>query len=113
MKPFEKILDFIDRCRLKKPLIDRHKVYRSHIERFWTGARYKEEDKATHSFPHVKEEDLKDNDNDSVGLSERLCKGLWFWMGFTGLVNESHYNKENLSQSYKLLVHSMIYASDY
>ncbi|MFS7904865.1 hypothetical protein Hanom_Chr01g00041051 [Helianthus anomalus] len=102
MKPFKKILDFIDRCRLKKALIDRHKVYRSHIERFWTSARYKEEDTATHSFARVKEEgkdkdikviinpvdirrvlDLKDNDNDPVGLSERLCKGLWFRMGFT------------------------------
>ncbi|MFS7996982.1 hypothetical protein Hanom_Chr12g01136331 [Helianthus anomalus] len=31
-------------------------------------------------------------------------------MGFTGLVNESHYNKQNLSQPYKFLVHSVIHA---
>ncbi|KAM0061839.1 hypothetical protein Hdeb2414_s0004g00140851 [Helianthus debilis subsp. tardiflorus] len=31
-------------------------------------------------------------------------------MGFTGFVNESHYNKQNLSQPYKFLVHSVIHA---
>ncbi|MFS7954024.1 hypothetical protein Hanom_Chr07g00625441 [Helianthus anomalus] len=125
MKPFEEILDFIGRCQLKKALMDRHKVYHAHIERFSTGMRYEEEDKEIHSFSHVGKEDieviikpadirrvldLKDKDDDPVGLSERLCKGLWFRMGFTGLVNESHYNKQNLSQPYKFLVHSVIHA---
>ncbi|KAJ0561125.1 hypothetical protein HanHA300_Chr06g0219341 [Helianthus annuus] len=53
--------------------------------------------------------DLKDKDGDLVGLSERLCKGLWFRMGFMGVVNETHYNKQNLSQPYKFLVHSVIH----
>ncbi|KAJ0681751.1 hypothetical protein HanPI659440_Chr16g0639591 [Helianthus annuus] len=132
MEPFEEILDFIDQCQLKKALTDKHKAYRSHIERFWTGAKYEEADKAIHSFARIKENDedkdieviitpadirrmldLKDNGNDPVGLSERLCKGLWFRMGFMGFVNESHYNKQNLSQPYKFLVHSVIHAMGY
>ncbi|KAF5803105.1 hypothetical protein HanRHA438_Chr06g0276681 [Helianthus annuus] len=124
-KPFEEILDFIGRCQMKKVLTDKHKVYRSHIECFWTGERYKEEDKAIHSFALVGKDDieliikpddirrvldLKDKDEDVVGLSERLCKGLWIRMGFMGVENESHYNKQNLSQPYKFLVHSEIHA---
>ncbi|KAJ0749631.1 hypothetical protein HanLR1_Chr05g0172281 [Helianthus annuus] len=54
--------------------------------------------------------DLKDEDGDPVGLSERLCKGLWFRMGYMGFINDSHYNKQNLSFPYKFLMHSVIHA---
>ncbi|KAJ0918194.1 hypothetical protein HanRHA438_Chr05g0214911 [Helianthus annuus] len=54
--------------------------------------------------------DLKHEDGDPVGLSERLCKALWFRMGYTGFVNDSHYNKQNLSLPYKFLVHPVIHA---
>ncbi|MFS7945872.1 hypothetical protein Hanom_Chr06g00529231 [Helianthus anomalus] len=107
MNLFEEILDFIGRCQLKKALTDKHKVYRSHIKRFWTSERYEGKTRLyTHSLVVL---DLKDKDDDLIGLSERLCKGLWFRMGFTGVVNESHYNKHNLSQPYKFLVHSVIH----
>ncbi|MFS7968436.1 hypothetical protein Hanom_Chr09g00797421 [Helianthus anomalus] len=84
--------NFINRCRWKKSLTDRHKAYRSRIERFWTGAKYEEADKAIHSFARIKENDedkdvevivtpahsrrvldLKDNDDDPVSLSE-ICE---------------------------------------
>ncbi|MFS7967580.1 hypothetical protein Hanom_Chr09g00787391 [Helianthus anomalus] len=54
--------------------------------------------------------DLKDQDSDPIQVSERLCKGLWFRMGYAGTVNGPSFNKSNLSMSYKFLVHSVIHA---
>ncbi|MFS7936320.1 hypothetical protein Hanom_Chr05g00414161 [Helianthus anomalus] len=54
--------------------------------------------------------DLKDNERDLVQVSERLCKGLWFRMGYTGTVNDSSFNKSNISMPYKFLVHLMIHS---
>ncbi|KAJ0777282.1 hypothetical protein HanRHA438_Chr02g0067681 [Helianthus annuus] len=129
MKPFEDILEFVARSHLKKALTDKHKAYKSHIERFWNGARYVEEDKVIHSSARIKEDgkdkdievvitivdirrvlDLKDEDGDPVGISKRLFKGLWFRMGYTGFVNDNYYNKQNLSFPYKFLAHSVIHA---
>ncbi|MFS7928992.1 hypothetical protein Hanom_Chr04g00327321 [Helianthus anomalus] len=52
---------------------------------------------------------MKD-DSDLIKVSERLCKGLWFRMGYTGHFNDPQYNKANLSLPYKLLIHSVIHA---
>ncbi|KAJ0539937.1 hypothetical protein HanRHA438_Chr08g0366291 [Helianthus annuus] len=50
-----------------------------------------------------------DNDNDPTIVPKRLCKGLWFRMGFTGHVN-GKYLKSMFSRPYKFLVHCVVHA---
>ncbi|KAM0035953.1 hypothetical protein Hdeb2414_s0015g00452581 [Helianthus debilis subsp. tardiflorus] len=71
---------------------------------FWSSVRYKESEKMIYSAVHKKDEndqdidievmftvgdvrrvlDLGDNDDNPTIVPERLCKGLWFRMGFSG-----------------------------
>ncbi|KAJ0681626.1 hypothetical protein HanPI659440_Chr16g0638181 [Helianthus annuus] len=53
--------------------------------------------------------DLGDTDDDPTIVPERLCKGLWFRMGFTGHVN-GKYLKSMFSPPYKFLVHCVVHA---
>ncbi|KAJ0715064.1 hypothetical protein HanPI659440_Chr13g0496801 [Helianthus annuus] len=53
--------------------------------------------------------ELGDNDNDPTIIPERLCKGLWYRMGFTGHVN-GKYLKSMFSPPYKFLIHCVVHA---
>ncbi|KAJ0796175.1 hypothetical protein HanPI659440_Chr04g0159171 [Helianthus annuus] len=53
--------------------------------------------------------DLGDSDDDPTIVPERLCKGLWFRMGFTEHVN-GKYPKSMFSRPYKFLVHCVLHA---
>ncbi|KAJ0484669.1 hypothetical protein HanHA89_Chr14g0559441 [Helianthus annuus] len=130
MSSFVEILKFIEDSRIHKALTDQHKCYESHVRAFWNSAHYVEDDKAIHSTVKMKDDnnkdidvavkitvedirrvlDLKDKDEDPIYIPERLCKGLWFRMGYTGSVNDQAYVKSKLSKPYKFLVHSVIHA---
>ncbi|KAJ0466719.1 hypothetical protein HanIR_Chr14g0675321 [Helianthus annuus] len=130
MEPFKDVIDFIDRSRIKKALTDKHKCYRSHIERFWNNARYDEDSKAIVYALKIKDKNQKDVDievkfkiedvrrvllfqddyKDPIHVQERLVKGLWMRMGYTGYANETSYNKSKLSRPYKFLIHSSTHA---
>ncbi|KAJ0734616.1 hypothetical protein HanPI659440_Chr11g0422141 [Helianthus annuus] len=56
--------------------------------------------------------ELGDSDNDPTIVPERLCKGLWFRMGFTGHVN-GKYLKSLFCRPYKFLVHCVVHALSY
>ncbi|MFS7921063.1 hypothetical protein Hanom_Chr03g00232261 [Helianthus anomalus] len=53
--------------------------------------------------------DLHDSDVDPIIVPERLCKGLWFRMGFSAHVNDKHL-KSKFGRPYKFLVHCVIHA---
>ncbi|KAF5813886.1 hypothetical protein HanRHA438_Chr03g0114951 [Helianthus annuus] len=130
MGSFVEILKFIEESRICKALTDRNRCYRSHVTVFWNSAHYVEEDKAIHSVVMMKDEndkdidvavkitvgdirrvlELNDKDEDPIHVPERLCKGLWFRMGYTGFVNETAYHKSKFSKPYKFLVHFMVHA---
>ncbi|KAJ0500752.1 hypothetical protein HanRHA438_Chr11g0492541 [Helianthus annuus] len=54
--------------------------------------------------------EFQDTKSDPIQVPERLCKGLWFRMGYSGFVNDMQYLKSKLSKPYKFLVHSAIHA---
>ncbi|KAF5778937.1 hypothetical protein HanRHA438_Chr12g0564771 [Helianthus annuus] len=130
MGPFVDILKFIEDIRIRKALTDMHKCYKSHVTVFWNAAHYVEEDKAIYSTVKMKDEnhkdidvavkiivgdirsvlELNDKDEDPIHVPERLCKGLWFRMGYTGFVNDPTYHKSKLSKPYKFLIHSVVHA---
>ncbi|KAJ0680695.1 hypothetical protein HanPI659440_Chr16g0627211 [Helianthus annuus] len=120
---------FLRDSRIAKALTDRTIVYESHVRMFWKSARYNEEEKMIYSIVQKKDEndkdtdveikfnvrdlrrvlELGDNDNDPTIVPEKLCKGLWFRMGFTGHVNDK-YLKSMFSRPYKFLVHCVVHA---
>ncbi|KAF5768355.1 hypothetical protein HanXRQr2_Chr14g0635451 [Helianthus annuus] len=53
--------------------------------------------------------ELGDSDNDPTIIPERLCKGLWYRMGFAGHVN-GKYLKSMFSPPYKFLIHCVMHA---
>ncbi|MFS8018047.1 hypothetical protein Hanom_Chr15g01387541 [Helianthus anomalus] len=53
--------------------------------------------------------ELGDSDNDPTIIPERLCKGLWYRMGFTGHVN-GKYLKSMFSPPYKFLIHCVVHS---
>ncbi|KAF5804577.1 hypothetical protein HanRHA438_Chr05g0208321 [Helianthus annuus] len=130
MKPFEDVLEFIEKNWIRKALTDTHKCYRAHVESFWNAARYDEDEKTIYSAVKLKDDDgkdidvevkfkvedvrrvleFKDQDDDPIQVSERLCKVLWFRMRYAGTMNDPSFNNSNLSMSYKFLVHSVIRA---
>ncbi|KAM0048514.1 hypothetical protein Hdeb2414_s0008g00275361 [Helianthus debilis subsp. tardiflorus] len=121
--------EFLRESRINKALTNQTTVYESHVRMFWNSARYDESTKMMHSAVQKKEEnvkdvdievkfdvgdvrrvlDLGDNDNDPTIVPERLCKGLWFRMGFAGHVN-GKYLKSMFSKPYKFLVHCVVHA---
>ncbi|KAM0051411.1 hypothetical protein Hdeb2414_s0007g00236171 [Helianthus debilis subsp. tardiflorus] len=53
--------------------------------------------------------ELGDSNNDPIIILERLCKGLWCRMGFTGHLN-GKYLKTMFSTPYKFLIHCVVHA---
>ncbi|KAM0055497.1 hypothetical protein Hdeb2414_s0006g00206881 [Helianthus debilis subsp. tardiflorus] len=104
---FEDVAKFFRESRIAKALTDKTTVYESHVRRFWNSARYEEKDKMIYSAVRKRDEngqnedleikfnvgdirrvlELGDSDDDPTIISERLCKGLWCRMGFTGHIN--------------------------
>ncbi|MFS7979479.1 hypothetical protein Hanom_Chr10g00927771 [Helianthus anomalus] len=62
MKPFEDMVDFMDRSRIKKVLTDWHKCYKSHIEMVWNNARFDDGTKEIVSALKIKDDKCKDID---------------------------------------------------
>ncbi|KAM0046838.1 hypothetical protein Hdeb2414_s0009g00321281 [Helianthus debilis subsp. tardiflorus] len=103
----EKMAKFLRESRVAKALSDRTAVCESHVRNFWETARFEESDKLIHAVLRKKGQDgkdidvefefgveevrrvldLQDSDNDPTIMSERLVKGLWCRMGFTGHLN--------------------------
>ncbi|MFS7953297.1 hypothetical protein Hanom_Chr07g00616861 [Helianthus anomalus] len=130
IEPFKNVVPYLRESRIFKALTEKHKCYGSHVRFFWNAAEYVEEEKAIHSAVRIKDEknkdvdlsmkitvddvrrvlNLKDKDEDPIILSERLCKGFWLRMGYTGYINDKGYIKLKLCRPYKFLVHCVIHA---
>ncbi|KAJ0532534.1 hypothetical protein HanRHA438_Chr09g0380471 [Helianthus annuus] len=120
---------FLRESRIAKAMSDRTVVYESHVRSFWNMARFDEVDKMIHAVVRKKDEngkdvdvgvefgvgdvrrvlDLQDSDNDPTIMSERLAKGLWCRMGFTGYINGKMY-KRSFSKAYRYLMHCMVHS---
>ncbi|KAJ0952328.1 hypothetical protein HanPSC8_Chr02g0070991 [Helianthus annuus] len=129
MEPFKDMAKFLRESRIAKALTDKTKIYESHVRMFWSSVRYEESEKMIFSAVQKKDEndqdidvevkfnvgdlrrvlDLGDSDDDPTVVPERLCKGLWFRMGFSGHVN-GKYLKSMFSRPYKFLVHCVLHA---
>ncbi|MFS7966760.1 hypothetical protein Hanom_Chr09g00777561 [Helianthus anomalus] len=99
--------EFLRESRVAKALSDKTVIYESHVRAFGNTARYEESDKMIHAVLSKKDQagkdidvefkfgvgdvrrvlHLQDSDNDPTIMSERLAKGLWCRMGFTGHIN--------------------------
>ncbi|KAM0001025.1 hypothetical protein Hdeb2414_s0011g00364401 [Helianthus debilis subsp. tardiflorus] len=128
MEPFKEIIPFIKDSRIAKALTEKHKCYESHVRMFWKSVRYGKKEKTIYSAVQKKYEngqdidvelkftvadvrrvlDLNDNDDDPIIIPERLCRGFWFRMGYTGHVNEK-YIKSRFYRPYKFLVHCVVH----
>ncbi|KAJ0623006.1 hypothetical protein HanIR_Chr01g0026951 [Helianthus annuus] len=53
--------------------------------------------------------DLGDSDNDSTIIPERLAKGMWCRMGFTGNIN-GRMLKTNFSSAYRFMMHCVVHS---
>ncbi|KAF5798835.1 hypothetical protein HanRHA438_Chr07g0307861 [Helianthus annuus] len=129
MEPFKEIIPFFKESRICMALTEKHKCYESHVRTFWKPVRYDEEENTIYSAVKMKDEngkdfdlevkvivedarrvlDLKDNDDDPIIIPERLSKGLWFRMGYTGHVNDK-YIKSRFCRPYKFLVYCLVHA---
>ncbi|KAJ0508964.1 hypothetical protein HanIR_Chr11g0523291 [Helianthus annuus] len=129
MTPFKDTAKFLRESRINKALTDRTKVYESHVRMFWKSTRYDENTKMIYSAVQKKDVNDKDidievkfdvgdvrrvldlghSDDDPTIVPERLCKGLWFRMGFSAHVNDK-YLKYKFCRPYKFLVHCVIHA---
>ncbi|XP_021984965.1 neurofilament medium polypeptide-like [Helianthus annuus] len=125
----EEIAKFLRESRIGKALTDKTIMYESHVRTFWNSARYEEADKMIHSTVRKKDEkgndidleikfgvedlrrmlDLGDSDNDLTIIPERLIKGLWCRMGFTGHINGKMI-KTMFSSAYRFMIHCVIHA---
>ncbi|KAJ0791089.1 hypothetical protein HanOQP8_Chr01g0001651 [Helianthus annuus] len=104
-------------------------VYESHVRAFWNTTRFDEKDNMIHAVLRKKNKDgkdidvgfefgvadvrrvldLQDSDDDPTIMSERLVKGLWCRMGFTGHINGKMY-KRCFSKAYRYLMHCMVHS---
>ncbi|MFS7954821.1 hypothetical protein Hanom_Chr07g00635141 [Helianthus anomalus] len=127
--PFIGIVNFSRESKIHKALTDKTIVYESHVRRFWSSERYEEKEKMIYSAVRKKDEngqdvdleikynvgdlkrvfDLGDSDNDPTIIPERLCKGLWCRMGFTGRLNGKMI-KTMFSKPYKFMIHCVVHA---
>ncbi|KAF5806230.1 hypothetical protein HanRHA438_Chr05g0228021 [Helianthus annuus] len=125
----EKIAKFLSENKIGKALTDKTIVYESHVRRFWNSARYKESDKMIYSAVRKKDEngndvdleikfsvedlrrvlELRDSNDNPTIIPERLCKGLWCRMGFTGHVNGKMI-KTMFTHAYKFMIHCVVHA---
>ncbi|KAM0019866.1 hypothetical protein Hdeb2414_s0025g00660761 [Helianthus debilis subsp. tardiflorus] len=53
--------------------------------------------------------ELGDTDNDPTIMSERLAKGMWCRMGYTGHIN-GKMTKTSFSNAYKFLMHCVVHS---
>ncbi|MFS7997223.1 hypothetical protein Hanom_Chr12g01139161 [Helianthus anomalus] len=60
-------------------------------------------------YSAIRKKDENDNDDDPTIIPERLCKGLWCRMGFTGHLNGKMI-KTMFSKPYKLMIHYVLHA---
>ncbi|MFS7984015.1 hypothetical protein Hanom_Chr11g00981591 [Helianthus anomalus] len=100
MESFKHILDFKDRIRIKKALTDQHKAYRSHN----ASGKTPNSSLIHHRF------NFSDRPEDPTGYPERMVKGCFYRMGYTGHVNKRNFSKANLSRPYKFFMHFVIHA---
>ncbi|KAL9997420.1 hypothetical protein Hdeb2414_s0626g00926351 [Helianthus debilis subsp. tardiflorus] len=125
----EKITKFLRESKIAKALTDKTIVYESHVRRFWNSGRYEEKDKMIYSAVRKKNEngqdvdleikfgvgdlrrvlELGDSDDDPTIIPERLCKGLWCRMGFTGHINGKMI-KTMFCNAYKFMIHCVVHA---
>ncbi|KAM0036963.1 hypothetical protein Hdeb2414_s0014g00432531 [Helianthus debilis subsp. tardiflorus] len=126
---FKVIAKFLRESKISKTLTARTVVYESHVRRFWSSVKYEEIEKMICSTVRKKDEngqdidieikfnvgdlrrvlELGDSDDDSTIIPERLCKGLWCRIGFTGHLN-GKYLKTMFSTPYKFLIHCVVHA---
>ncbi|KAJ0927041.1 hypothetical protein HanRHA438_Chr04g0178211 [Helianthus annuus] len=119
---------FFRESRIAKAMSNRTVAYESHVRAFWDTARFDETDKMIHAVLRKKDKDgkdidvgiefsvadvrrvldLQDSDDDPTIMSERLVKGLWCRMGFTGHINGKMY-KRCFSKEYRYLMHCMVH----
>ncbi|KAJ0785164.1 hypothetical protein HanOQP8_Chr02g0039991 [Helianthus annuus] len=122
---------FLRESRIAKAMSNRTVVYESHVRSFWNTARFDEADKMIHDVLRKKDEngkdidvgiefgvadvrrvlDLQDSDDDPTIRSERLVKGLWCRMGFTGHINVKMY-KRCFSKAYRYVMHSFVISQE-
>ncbi|KAF5757303.1 hypothetical protein HanRHA438_Chr17g0834891 [Helianthus annuus] len=120
---------FLRESRIAKAISDKTVVYVSHVRAFWNSARFDTTDKTIHVVVTKKDEnekdidvevvfgvgdvrrvlELQDSDNDPTFMSERLAKGLWCRMGFTGHINGKMY-KRSFSKAYRYLMHCLVHS---
>ncbi|MFS8022453.1 hypothetical protein Hanom_Chr16g01439601 [Helianthus anomalus] len=125
----EEMAKFLREGRIGKTLTDKAIVYESHVRTFWNSARYEESDKSIYYVVRKKDEngkdvdlemkfnvedirrvlELGDTDNDPTIVSERLAKGMWYRMGFTGQIN-GNMTKTSFSNAYKFLMHCVVHS---
>ncbi|MFS8017924.1 hypothetical protein Hanom_Chr15g01386081 [Helianthus anomalus] len=98
--PCKVIEKFMRESKIHKALTDRTIVYESHVRKFWSSVRYVENEKMMRM--------LGDSDDDPTIIPERLCKGLWCRMGFTGHL-KGKYLKTIFSTPYKFLIHCVVH----
>ncbi|KAJ0580635.1 hypothetical protein HanRHA438_Chr04g0170011 [Helianthus annuus] len=130
IEPFKEVVPFLKESRICKALTEKHKCYESHVRTFWSAARYDEKDEAIYYGLKTKDAkkkdidvpvkitvddirrvlDLQDKDDDLIIIPERLCKGFWLRMGYTGFINDKGYLKSKLCRRYKFLGHCVIHA---
>ncbi|MFS7996826.1 hypothetical protein Hanom_Chr12g01134391 [Helianthus anomalus] len=123
------IAKFLRESKNAKALTDKTIVYESHVRRFWNAVIYEEKEKMIYSAVRKKDEngqdvdlefkfnvgdlrrvlELGDIDSDPTIIPERLCKGIWCRMGFTGHLNGKK-GKTMFCHSYKFMIHCVVHA---
>ncbi|KAJ0907167.1 hypothetical protein HanRHA438_Chr07g0295671 [Helianthus annuus] len=119
---------FLRESRIAKALSDKTVIYESYVRAFWNTTN-EESDKMIHLILRKKDQkgkdidmefkfgvgdlrrvlDLKDSDDDPTIMSERLAKGMWCRMGFTGHIN-GKMTKTSFSKAYIFLMHCMVHS---
>ncbi|MFS7996364.1 putative transcription factor bZIP family [Helianthus anomalus] len=114
MELFKEIIPFLKESRIAKALTEKHKCYESHT--IYSAVQKKDENgqdvdvEVKFTVADVRKVlDLKDSDDDPIIIPERLSKGLWYRMGYTGHVNEK-YLKSRFCRPYKFMVHCVVQA---
>ncbi|KAM0031396.1 hypothetical protein Hdeb2414_s0017g00508321 [Helianthus debilis subsp. tardiflorus] len=130
IEPFKDVIPFFRESRIFKALTEKHRCCESHVRTFWNATHYVEAEKEIHSAIKIKDDknkdvdlpvkitvgdvrrvlNLQDKDEDPIIIPERLCKGFWLRMGYTGFINDKGYIKSKFCRPHKFLVHCVIHA---
>ena len=121
LSEFSSILDYMNRIPVKKAMIDQRPLYRSHISRFWTNAKYDEESKVISSVVEVDGKleiilvtealvrevmNFPDEANYPTRFPERIVKDCMLRLGYRNTLNTGNYLKSKFQKSFKFLIHS-------